>query len=313
MPTHLVILQHGLHGRPTDFQHICSKINEQYRDKYLIHPATSNASILKTQDGIANAGNRLFSEILQVISNYENELERISIIGHSLGGLIARFAIGKLFACGVFEKLIPTYFVSITVPNVGSRRPPRSYWNKVVSVVTSTMLQQTGKELMLEDSTLVGVPLLVLLAQKDTIFMKGLAAFKTRILYSNIRNDLQVPYCTAAIVHKNPYLYGSKEMKCSSKYPHIIDTGEECGLALDLNESNSVHKLEKEIFDNLFINDSKGDHLRSILYSLQTLSWRRYDVLFDNWLSHTHVVMKSKWINSVGVDVIQHIVDNLTP
>jgi hypothetical protein len=232
-------------------------------------------------------------------------------VAHSLGGLIARYAIGILYDRGVFEQLAPIHFISITVPHVGSRRPPRSLWNNIVNAVTSTVLQQTGKELMLEDTTPQGVPLLLLMAQKDTIFMKGLASFQTRALYSNVRNDLQVPYCTAAIVHKNPYLCGSREIKFSSKYPHIIDLGEEA-LTLDPNEPVTTQELSSEL-GNLFASDMKGDALRSILSSLQTLSWKRYDVVFDNWLSHTHVVMKSKWLNSVGEDVVLHVVDNLTP
>jgi hypothetical protein len=35
--------------------------------------------------------------------------------------------------------------------------------------------------------------------------MKGLALFESRILYSNVKSDVTVPYCTAAILHKNPY------------------------------------------------------------------------------------------------------------
>lgn len=86
---------------------------------------------------------------------------------------------------------------------------------------------------MLEDVTSAGIPLLVLMSStgmdkhtsneqsvlccytfilifysKDTKFMKGLERFQTRVLYSNVQNDMQVPYCTAAIVHKNPYLIG---------------------------------------------------------------------------------------------------------
>jgi hypothetical protein len=60
---HLVLLQHGLHGKHTDFDHMSKKLQRRYGSSFFIHAATSNASILKTQDGIANAGNRLVEEV----------------------------------------------------------------------------------------------------------------------------------------------------------------------------------------------------------------------------------------------------------
>jgi len=341
---HLLILQHGLHGSYSDFDFLGEKLRTRYKDAYFVYAARSNSSsILKTQDGIATAGNRLYAEILEIVSKLP-QLNKISFIGHSLGGLIARYVIGKFYEAGFFEKLNPIYFVSIAVPNVGSRRPARSLWNNVVSFVTTSFLQKTGSELMLEDNSSEGVPLLVWMANKDAIFMKGLAMFQKRVLYANVRNDLSVPYCTASIVHKNPYLSGKKVIKLSSKYPHIIEEEGEVEEPIKSEEIQEVaiaptvdvhntqlptglsseeikvaqqhqdEEDEKEMEKELFSNDVKGEHLRFILSALQTLKWKRYDVVFDNWLlSHTHIVMKLSWINSAGMDVIEHITDNLAP
>eukprot|EP00850_Spirogloea_muscicola_P013723 SM000094S24740 [mRNA] locus=s94:486352:491818:- [translate_table: standard] len=52
-------------------------------------------SFFKTFDGIDVMGSRLASEIQEVVHKFES-LEKISIVAHSLGGLIARYAIAKL-------------------------------------------------------------------------------------------------------------------------------------------------------------------------------------------------------------------------
>ena len=44
------------------------------------------------------------------------------------------------------------------------------------------------------------------LTDGDSIFIKGLALFKTRTVYANIINDRSVPYHTAAITQYDPYL-----------------------------------------------------------------------------------------------------------
>lgn len=84
---------------------------------------------------------------------------------------------------------------------------------------------------MLEDETPQGVPTLVQLAQKGKVsqmyqrsyfssgscFMEALALFQYRVLYANVKNDVSVNYCTAAIVNKNPYN--------GQRYAQNVDTG----------------------------------------------------------------------------------------
>lgn len=72
-------------------------------------------------------------------------------------------------------------------------------------------------------------------------------------------------------------------MKCSLQYPHIIDSGAQ----------EEIAQLSKEELDALFVNDKQGAHIRTILSSLQTLNWKRYDVLFDNWYVSTLL----HWVN----------------
>ena len=46
----------------------------------------------------------------------------ISIVGHSNGGLVARYAIGKLESAGFFSSCCAETFVAVASPLLGARR-----------------------------------------------------------------------------------------------------------------------------------------------------------------------------------------------
>lgn len=63
-----------------------------------------------TYDGIELGGERVTREIeekLEELAANGHIIKRISVIGYSLGGLIARYAIGLLYHKGVFQRLEP--------------------------------------------------------------------------------------------------------------------------------------------------------------------------------------------------------------
>lgn len=74
----------------------------------------------KTFDGIDTCGERLAAEIRQVAAAHPG-LQRISILGHSMGGLISRYAVGRLFdaSAGTVAGLRPSHFVAMATPNLG--------------------------------------------------------------------------------------------------------------------------------------------------------------------------------------------------
>ncbi|PNG98959.1 hypothetical protein TSOC_015273, partial [Tetrabaena socialis] len=74
----------------------------------------------ETYDGIDVCGRRLADEIRTVAAAHP-DLQRISVIGHSMGGLLARYAIGLLYspATGRIAGLAPAHFITLATPHVG--------------------------------------------------------------------------------------------------------------------------------------------------------------------------------------------------
>ena len=108
--SHLVVLQHGLLGSKHDFDRFVQLFRthlEADGSSVYCHAAASNASsFFKTYDGIDHGGERLADEI-QDLATQMPRLQKLSLIGHSLGGLYCRYCIGVLFSRGFFDKIEP--------------------------------------------------------------------------------------------------------------------------------------------------------------------------------------------------------------
>jgi len=63
-----------------------------------------------TYDGIELGGERVCQEIeeeLEKVAGAGQAIKRLSLVGYSLGGLVARYAVGLLDSKGFFEKIQP--------------------------------------------------------------------------------------------------------------------------------------------------------------------------------------------------------------
>ena len=68
-----------------------------------------------TYDGIELGGERVCQEIeeeIEKLAKAGQEIKRISLVGYSLGGLVARYSIGLLYSKGFFGKISPVVCVS---------------------------------------------------------------------------------------------------------------------------------------------------------------------------------------------------------
>jgi len=145
-------------------------------------------------------------ETLDELGREGYRIKKFSVVGYSLGGLVARYAIGLLYHKGYFEKLTPVNFTTFASPYLGVRTPLNGYSNHVWNVLGARTLSTSGRQLfMIDNFRDTGRPLLDVLADPDSIFIHGLAQFQNRVLYTNIVNDRSAVYYTTGISKIDPY------------------------------------------------------------------------------------------------------------
>ncbi|KAK1754494.1 putative serine esterase-domain-containing protein [Echria macrotheca] len=211
---HLVVLVHGLWGNPEHMGSIAKKLREQYPpDQVYILVAKRNSGSF-TYDGVELGGERVCVEIeeeLELIKSRGGRINKLSVVGYSLGGLVARYAIGLLHARGVLDDLECMNFTAFASPFLGVRSPLRGWRSQLFNVLGPRTLSISGKQLFgLDKFRDTGKPLIAVLADPKSIFMSGLARFKRRTLYANVTNDRSTPYFTSAIDKTDPFTDLSK-------------------------------------------------------------------------------------------------------
>ncbi|KAH7482379.1 hypothetical protein PRIC1_006768 [Phytophthora ramorum] len=151
--THLVVLQHGLLGSKHDFARFVEIFQAQFQsDELYLHAGESNAtSFFQTYDGVDQGGERLAEEIQQLAAKMP-KVQKLSMIGHSLGGLYNRYCIGLLLVRGFFDKVEPMNFVTLATPHLGIRRPRRGATNVVFNALMPKIFSRTGAQLTLTDA-----------------------------------------------------------------------------------------------------------------------------------------------------------------
>ena len=178
------------------------------KDRLHVLLAKSNSDSF-TYDGIDVGGERVAQEIegeLERLEKSGSKIRKLSVVGYSLGGLIARYSIGLLYSRGVFDRIEPVNFTAFASPFLGVRTPVRGYHSSIWNTLGSKTLSTSGTQLFLIDSFRdTGRPLLSILADPDSIFIRALARFKHRVLYANVQNDRSAPWYTTSITSTDPY------------------------------------------------------------------------------------------------------------
>ncbi|KAJ2904227.1 DUF676-domain-containing protein [Zalerion maritima] len=206
---HLCVLVHGLWGNPNHMASIAKHMREKYsEDKLHLLIAKRNAGSF-TYDGIELGGERVVTEIeeeLEEIERRGGKIKKLSIVGYSLGGLVARYAVGLLFSKGILDQLEPVNFTTFASPHLGVRTPLRGYHNHVWNVLGARTLSESGRQLFTVDKFRdTGRPLLAVMADPKSIFVSGLRKFKRRTLYANCIRDRSAAYYTTCIAKTDPY------------------------------------------------------------------------------------------------------------
>lgn len=202
--------------------------NKYAAEKLHILVPKSNAGNF-TYDGIELGAERVTHEIESCLEELEREgkpIKKLSIVGYSLGGLVARYAIGLLYSRGWFSKLKPINFTTFATPHLGVRTPGSGIGGRFFNLFGSRTLSTSGRQLFIIDTFRDSQrPLLSILADPSSIFIQALLKFKNRVLYSNIINDRSAPYFTTSLSSTNPFTnLENLKMNYLPRYsPNIID------------------------------------------------------------------------------------------
>ena len=90
--------------------------------------------------GIDVTGKRLGDEILEalrpMLDNDQKPL--LYVAGHSLGGMMLRYALGYLHSLGILAQVTPHTYMSICSPHLGVRAPPRKIWRSWINLAAIT-------------------------------------------------------------------------------------------------------------------------------------------------------------------------------
>ncbi|KAL8697764.1 MAG: hypothetical protein Q9201_006951 [Fulgogasparrea decipioides] len=226
---HLCVLVHGLWGNPNHLEYLAKSLRQKHpEDKLNILVAKSNSGSY-TYDGIETGGERVTQEtesLLQELQGDGAPIAKLSVVGYSLGGLIARYAIGLLYSKGWFDKIQPINFTTFASPHLGVRTPLRGYHSQLWNAFGSRTLSASGRQLFTIDTFRdTNRPILSVLADPDSIFIRALSLFKHKSLYANIINDRSAPYYTTAITSTDPFVdLDAVNIRYLDSYsPNILD------------------------------------------------------------------------------------------
>ena len=222
---HLIVLTHGLGAMPFYMNGISDVLHAKFgalredadagklagaddaAPTMVALRVRNTSGIGETLDGIDMAGRRVFAEV-QAFCERHPTIDRISFVGHSMGGIINRYTVGVAESAGFFDKVEPVAFISLASPHLGSRRPRTNVFDSLVNFVGSSGLSDSLTQLMLADEghgSVGAPPLLAQMADGKGDFCRGLARFRHRVAYTNTYNDGRVNCSTGAIVGRNPF------------------------------------------------------------------------------------------------------------
>eukprot|EP01155_Anaeramoeba_flamelloides_P002118 Anaeramoba_flamelloidesa1057183_94.p1 GENE.a1057183_94~~a1057183_94.p1 ORF type:complete len:381 (-),score=84.04 a1057183_94:6-1148(-) len=196
-----------------------------------------------------------------------------SIIGHSLGGLIVRYALYFLYKENWFAKndVICKNFVTFATPHLGARKvDSQNTFDKIFNKFM-IYLGKSCDELALNDAKEGDEPLLVKMTSKE--FLKPLQLFQQRILYGNLLFDWKVDFESALIVpncRDNDLLkiqLGKRlKLKQTTKAIHSqkVNNKKKNNYRLDNDQNNDPDKIKKQKlslkWDHFMTNSGSSDN-----------------------------------------------------
>ncbi|GAA5891805.1 hypothetical protein JCM8208_002892 [Rhodotorula glutinis] len=247
-PVHLVTACHGLWGHPSHIAYIkesllyhtsrpgssSSSSSSPAPKVIVLVPETNAVSFAHTYDGIDTCADRVVDEIDAEVKRIHDDggrVEAFSIVGYSLGGLVARYVLGLLDSRSpsFFDDVRPAHFATFASPAIGIPRY-KTFWSSTFAFLGSRLLSRTGSQLHERDRFLpaqfnaeapaqdgrkgiskllprrnAAEPLLKIMADPRYSFYRALSRFEHIDVFANTVNDRTVPFPTGGIEAHDPF------------------------------------------------------------------------------------------------------------
>ena len=279
MPSHLVLLTHGLGGSPKELLYIQKTLSRHFEIHKDLIFKIPNCNYKKTSDGILNGAKRLVEWILIELSKYP--IDRISFVSHSLGGIYTRCVVGLLHDHGLIPRYLrPINFITLATPHLGSKQHVYLFHNMHAFIV-SKFIGQTVLELTMTDSTDPKTTFMNLLCNET--YLAPLKMFSNLVAYSNVDSDYTVNYKTGSIQR--------------TRYQH--EGGQ-----------SSTQDLPQIIRDDRVFDDKDCECIEDEMFkALDTLPWNRFAVLPARALkAHTDIIVRNEEDDiKYGSKVVDHL------
>ncbi|KAI3698246.1 hypothetical protein L6452_31359 [Arctium lappa] len=344
-PDHLLVLVHGIYASPSDWRYVEAELKRHLGRQFLIHASSSN-TYSKTFAGIDGAGNRLADEVKQIVKSTKS-LKRISFLAHSLGGLIARYAVGVLYSRnassiynaddrtdsilnasghGMIAGLEAINFITLATPHLGVRGNKQLPFllgvpilEKIAAPMAPIFVGRTGSQLFLTDGKPNKPPLLLRMTTdcEEGNFISALGAFRYRILYANASYDHMVGRRTSSIRRESELVKPSFESL--DGYKHVVDV-EYCPPVLSTGSNFPPEAARaKEAAQNVPNTQNTLEYHEimeeEMIHGLQRLGWKKVDVSFHTslwpFLAHNNIHAKDEWFHKAGAGVVAHVADSI--
>eukprot|EP01084_Bolivina_argentea_P131302 231782_1 len=267
-PKHLIILVSGYGGHYICLRSLQNSFKNYFENKnicdncdhIMVYNSRSNFNgfffytICKTNDGIRRGGTRLCNEIKSVL-NENLSIDKLSIIGCSLGGIFSRYALNSLFDSinintinGRSIELVN--FITLASPHCGVADlikqsklccNGKNTYKCAQCLAKSCLLPLTLKQLMLLDNN----KLLMNMASNDD-YILPLKLFEKHIAFGNAKYDTLVS-CESALL-----LHGINECKCGEDYWNEIE-----------NNQQKCCCKELIVYDNIDLTDDEKINIGS--------------------------------------------------
>ena len=344
--SHLVVLVNGLFGSRANWR-VISRLLAAHLDPEdtVVHVSCVN-EFTSTYHGIDTCGERLAQEIRDLVDNKHPHLRRISIIGHSMGGLISRYALGVLydFNTGLVAGCRPCHFMALVTPHLGCQSTPgpaqvplinwssrfpglQRVTSSIAVPLSSGLFGRSGQQFFLRDRDGASPPLLYRLShdcpEQGLYFWSALAAFESRTLYANQSGDHLVSWTNASLRFPDeqpPQLEQKRQKQTLWWYRKggrgvVYEDPLDRAFGKEINQ-DGVKGENRGTLESLPCSDkAHEEYIDASLRSLRRLPWRRIDVCFAAGflplLAHQHIQAQRPWINFVGKATATHVAQQM--